>query len=256
MGQRKALPGSTSRDKSAVRKQIRGTKPVMTKTNKTEIAGETVIKRLKNENRNNKVEKVAPDVCVFSWRSMLAVVASLPPKQLQKLDSLTTIGSAGGESLSWDDFCGYEDVKVVLKRLLKLSGIQRREDDTVVEGGAKPPVSGGSMTSISDMSNSSATTVTSQAPPRLFPVNDICIKISLQKNQCAATLRESLQVSSDKVRGIVLHGPSGCGKSFLARIIAAEVVLACSFSIYLMQSSFPCFLNLFSSPESCLTFMG
>jgi hypothetical protein len=27
---------------------------------------------------------------VFSWRSMLSVISSLPPKQLQKLDSLVT----------------------------------------------------------------------------------------------------------------------------------------------------------------------
>lgn len=34
----------------------------------------------------------------FSWKSMLAVISSLPPKQLQRLDSLVTTGSSAGEN--------------------------------------------------------------------------------------------------------------------------------------------------------------
>jgi SpoVK/Ycf46/Vps4 family AAA+-type ATPase len=143
----------------------------------------------------------------FSWKSMLAVISSLPPKQLQKLDSLVTTGSSAGELLSWDDFCGYEEVKITLKRLLKLSTIHRTDND-LVEGDS---------VSHSVSTSSVRTSPTSTTVPDIMTITD-----RGQKNECTMTLRESLKVSSDKVRGIVLYGPSGCGKSFLARIIATE----------------------------------
>jgi DNA replication protein DnaC len=141
--------------------------------------------------------------------------------------------------LSWDDFCGYEEIRITLKRLLKLSTIHRR-DNVSVEGGISiidsiasdsPSVRTSSVHTSSARTSSVRTeaskvmtiTGTSQNTKKASTLlNDIK---SSQKNECTMTLRESLKVSSDKVRGIVLYGPSGCGKSFLARIIAAEVMI-------------------------------
>ena len=157
----------------------------------------------------------------FMWRSMLAVIASQPPRQLQRLSSIVA-GVGGGASstdglrgrLCWDDFGGYEEVKTVLKRLLKLS-----------RGGPTPAVptlppvplgsTGASTEGAHDDSDACGALRLAQPPtPTLVPAS---------ASNLAPTLRGYLKVSSDRVRGVVFHGPPGCGKSFLARIVAAEV---------------------------------
>ena len=141
---------------------------------------------------------------------MLSVIASLPPKQLQKLDSITSGTDLQGKSLSWEDFCGYDDVKIMLKKLLRMSKkemTEKKYETTDVLAKCDPSAS--------------------VPPPASLPATDLfsaLIPASVQglSPLPVQTLRQSLQISSDKVRGIVLYGPSGCGKSFLARIIAAE----------------------------------
>jgi hypothetical protein len=88
---------------------------------------------------------VAAGIRPLQWTTMLAAVATTPPMHLKKLDSLISGGavvSAGGSTqrgestghptssmqgatchrpLGWDDFAGYEDVKTVLKRLLRVA---------------------------------------------------------------------------------------------------------------------------------------
>ena len=157
----------------------------------------------------NYVEKT------FTWKTMLSVIASLPPKQLQKLDSIiSTVGEGGsGEILGWDSFCGYSDVKITLKKLLrastdkieiKIKGLDGIDDNNEEKQGVHV---------IPDSSILAAQAQTLSQP-----------HTSVHNKLPSMTLRESMQMTSDKVRGIVLYGPSGCGKSYLARIIASEVI--------------------------------
>jgi hypothetical protein len=128
----------------------------------------------------------------FAWRSMLAVVASHPPRQLRRLASIVagvgeaSAGSDNGVRLTWDDFGGYSGVKRDLQRLLRLS------DGDATTATASVAIGGGG---------------------GVWPVG-------------RPTLLQYLRVSGDRVRGVVLHGPPGCGKSYLARVVASEVSLA------------------------------
>ena len=139
----------------------------------------------------------------LSWKSMLLVLASLPPKQLKKLDFLSSGGSSDFGSVSWEDFHGYGEVKKKLRRLLKMakkdctlndqSDGDKRKDVFTIDG---------------------ADNITSKSTEFGGNSDNLVVRPSLT---------ESLKINSAKITGIVLHGPSGCGKSYLARIIASEV---------------------------------
>ena len=139
----------------------------------------------------------------LSWKSMLLVLASLPPKQLKKLDFLSSGGSSDFGTVSWDDFHGYAEVKKKLRRLLKMA----KKDNTLNEE------------------------CYSNWRKDIFTINetdDIEFKSTVFGGNSdnlliRPSLTQSLKINSAKITGIVLHGPSGCGKSYLARIIAAEV---------------------------------
>ena len=143
----------------------------------------------------NTAEKLQTKPCL-SWRSMLAVIASQPPRQLQQLSSIVAgVGGSDGArtNLTWDDFAGYDDVKQSLQRLINSSKIShtrlKSSQQTVCDQ--------------HDEKNSSHSTT------------------AIDSNQL--TLRGYLKITTSSMRGIVFHGQPGCGKSFLARIVAAEV---------------------------------
>jgi DNA replication protein DnaC len=126
----------------------------------------------------------------YTWLSMLSVVASLPPKQIQKIDFLTNSGGSGeNNAVSWIDFNGYEEIKEKIQRIIR--GMKKQKsmkklnpDNTHIKNN---PTAG----NLSEIASNS-------------------------KNL-------SLKASCNSVCGIVLYGPSGCGKTYLSRIIAAEV---------------------------------
>lgn len=63
----------------------------------------------------------------YTWLSMLSVVASLPPKQIQKIDFLTNSGGSDeSNAVSWIDFNGYEEIKEKIKRIIR--GIKKLKD--------------------------------------------------------------------------------------------------------------------------------
>ena len=69
MGQRKAISGTASQETSA---------------------------SAQSKQMTGRISSMIKGGDAFSWKSMLAVISSLPPKQLQKLDSLVTTGSSTG----------------------------------------------------------------------------------------------------------------------------------------------------------------
>ena len=140
----------------------------------------------------------------LSWKSMLLVLASLPPKQLKKLDFLSSGGSSDFGSVSWDDFHGYGEVKKKLKRLLKMA-----KKDSVLNDQSD----GEERKVVLEIGGTEKITLKSNA---LGGISDNLVALK-------PSLAQSLKMNSAKITGIVLHGPSGCGKSYLARIIANEV---------------------------------
>ena len=158
---------------------------------------------------------------MFNWKSMLSVIASVPPKQLQKLDSAvhTTGGGGDAEMLSWDSFCGYMDVKKLLKKLLGLSS-HRIEVEGVMKSGDKFDADKNEMNNSSVPEGSSILPV--QSSSNEVVVCDVNGPSTILQKQ-SLSLLQTMQMASNKVKGIVLYGPSGCGKSFLAKVIAAEV---------------------------------
>ena len=56
---------------------------------------------------------------------MLSVLASLPPKQLQKLDSIINNSLSNNVALSWCNFGGYNEEKKLLQKILKISKIEK-----------------------------------------------------------------------------------------------------------------------------------
>ena len=130
----------------------------------------------------------------LSWRSMLVVIASQPPRQLQQLSSIVAgVGGSDGAktNLTWDDFGGYDEIKQTLQRLInssKISNTRLKSSQQVVH----------------DQHDEKSTS------------NRAIDGTSL-------TLQSYLKITTSSMRGIVFHGQPGCGKSFLARIVAAEV---------------------------------
>ena len=145
------------------------------------------MKDKKNKNENDEI--------FFTWKSMLSVLASIPPKQLQKLDSIINNSLSNNVALSWCNFGGYNEEKKLLQKILKISKIEKK---TIADPGPISPQKNKSENNSQKLQN----------------------KLSEPK----ISLAQSLNISSEKVRGIVLYGPSGCGKSYLAKIIAAEVI--------------------------------
>ena len=130
----------------------------------------------------------------LSWRSMLAVIASQPPRQLQQLSSIVAgVGGSDGArtNLTWDDFGGYDDIKQSLQRLINSSKISN----------TRP--------------TSSQQTVLVQ--------HEVNTGSNVAIDSKQLTLQGYLKITTSSMRGIVFHGQPGCGKSFLARIVAAEV---------------------------------
>ena len=63
----------------------------------------------------------------YTWLSMLSVVASLPPKQIQKIDFLTNSGGSDeSNAVSWIDFNGYEEIKEKIQRVI--SGMKKHKN--------------------------------------------------------------------------------------------------------------------------------
>ena len=141
----------------------------------------------RNGNRNNEI--------FFTWKSMLSVLASLAPKQLQKLDSIINNSLSNNVALSWCNFGGYNEEKKLLQKILKISKIEKI---TIAD---PEPIS-----------------------PQKNKSENNSQKLQNKLSEPKISLAQSLNISSEKVRGIVLYGPSGCGKSYLAKIIAAEVI--------------------------------
>jgi hypothetical protein len=83
-------------------------------------------------------------------------------------------GESGGESLSWDDFCGYKEIKKNLKRLLSISKKENKKIDN--------PSSSDSL--LIDQTSLNPNPSPSPNPNPKSPM----------------TLRESLQLSNDKVK--------------------------------------------------------
>ena len=187
---------------------------------------------------------------------MLLVIASLPPKQLQKLESFLNGVTSEGSDLSWADYCGYEEIKIKLKRLLRST----KNEILPNENQYKPKIS--NFDSDSD-SNSNSSTNIIQHPDSSDKYNvknsddekrsDMLLKNSTDNtteenkfqtsSRSLSTLNQDQQQKQNqkqkikfqsmhgRVRGIVIHGPSGCGKSFLAKIFAAEVRLFRSWTL-------------------------
>ena len=185
---------------------------------------------------------------------MLLVIASLPPKQLQKLESFLNGVTSEGSDLSWADYCGYEEIKIKLKRLLRST----KNEILPKENQYKPKTS--NFDSDSDLNSNSSTNII-QHPDSSDKSNgensddekrsDVLLKNSTDNttegnkfqtsSRSLSTLNQDQQQKQNqkqeqkqkikfqsmhgRVRGIVIHGPSGCGKSFLAKIFAAEVRL-------------------------------
>jgi hypothetical protein len=186
---------------------------------------------------------------LFSWKSMLLVIASLPPRQLQKLDSFLNGVTSEGSDFSWVDFCGYEDIKTKMKRLLRSNKKEIKPNvNQRINSEAKELASNCDI-DVSKLSDSyeafSAENKNDiNIPQKLFDASDedkikekqfqISSRSFPNTNRQVEQNQELGQAQAQKikfqnmhgrVRGIVIHGPSGCGKSFLAKIFAAEVRL-------------------------------
>jgi hypothetical protein len=183
----------------------------------------------------------------FSWKSMLLVIASLPPRQLQKLDSFINGVTSEGSDLSWADYCGYEDVKTKMKRLLRstkneILPTSNRNIDLETAGLRSNSNSSTDILKLLDSCDVSSAVNKDDVKisDKLF---DYSSENMIQENQFQITSRPLSTLNQEqeqeqkkehkqklkfqnmhgRVRGIVIHGPSGCGKSFLAKIFAAEV---------------------------------
>ena len=175
---------------------------------------------------------------------MLFVIASLPPKQLQKLESFLNGVTSEGSDLSWADYCGYGEIKLKLKRLLrstkneilpnenqykpKTSNSDSDYDTNVIlhpECSDKYNVENSDNEKRSDMLLKNSTDNTTEE--NKFQTSSRSLSTLSQDQQQKQNQKQKIKFQSmhGRVRGIVIHGPSGCGKSFLAKIFAAEVRL-------------------------------
>jgi ATP-dependent protease Clp ATPase subunit len=154
----------------------------------------------------------------FSWKSMLLVIASLPPKQLQKLDSFINGVTSEGSDLSWADYCGYEDIKTKMKRLIRST-----KNEILPTSNRSIDVERTELKSTSNklFDNSSEHMIEENQSQ----ISSRSLSTSNQEQQQEHKRKLKFQNMHGRVRGIVIHGPSGCGKSFLAKIFAAEVRL-------------------------------
>ena len=161
------------------------------------------------------------DANTFNWKSMLSMIASVPPKQLQQLDSIVHTTGEGGdtEMLSWDNFCGYKDVKKQLRKLLGVSS-HRVEGQRIMDAENEFNADKNEINNCSVLEGSSFLPVQS-CSQEVVVCDGNHPSTVMQKT--SLSLLQTMQMASNKVKGIVLYGPSGCGKSFLAKIIAAEV---------------------------------
>jgi ABC-type glutathione transport system ATPase component len=158
----------------------------------------------------------------FSWKSMLLVIASLPPKQLQKLDSFINGVTSEGSDLSWSDYRGYEDIKTKMKRL-----IGSIKNEILPTSNRSIDVERAELISTANklFDNSSEHMIEenqSQISSRSLSTSN---QEQQQEQKQEHKRKLKFQNMHGRVRGIVIHGPSGCGKSFLAKIFAAEVRL-------------------------------
>ena len=143
-----------------------------------------------NKNEDEEEKEGSNGRNEYTWLSMLSVVASLPPKQIQKIDFLTNSGGLDeNNAVSWIDFNGYEEIKEKIQRTLR--GMKKQKN-----------------------------------MKKLHPDNSHVRNNQIAGNlsESASNSKNlSLKGSCNSVCGIVLYGPSGCGKTYLSRIIAAEV---------------------------------
>ena len=154
---------------------------------------------LKNEeiNENNK----------YSWQSMLAVVASLPPKQITKIDFLTNSSTVENNAVSWEDFYGYEEIKIKIQRILR--GMKKQKNSNFFN---------------KDIINTKNNQIQSNLSENISDsTHNLPNNKSAEQHLVKSSTNKSLRMSNNSVCGIVLYGPSGCGKTFLSRIIASEV---------------------------------
>ena len=154
---------------------------------------------LKNEeiNENNK----------YSWQSMLAVVASLPPKQITKIDFLTNSSTVENNAVSWEDFYGYEEIKIKIQRILR--GMKKQKNSNFFN---------------KDIINTKNNQIQSNLSENISDsTHNLHNNKSAEQHLVKSNINKSLKVSNNSVCGIVLYGPSGCGKTFLSKIIASEV---------------------------------
>ena len=107
--------------------------------------------------------------------------------------------------MSWCNFGGYNEEKKLLQKILKISKVEK------IRIADPEPIS-----------------------PQKNKSENNSQKLQNKSSEPKISLAQSLNISSEKVRGIVLYGPSGCGKSYLAKIIAAEVIY---FEIYFVKLS-------------------
>lgn len=161
-----------------------------------------------NNHKNEENNENSKNNDKYSWQSMLAVVASLPPKQITKIDFLTNSSTVENNAVSWDDFYGYEEIKINIQRILRGIKKQKKYDffkkdiidtkNNQIQSNSSENTSG----STNDTNNKKTTA-----------------QHFVKSNKNSKTLK----VSNNSVCGIVLYGPSGCGKTFLSKIIASEV---------------------------------
>jgi DNA replication protein DnaC len=153
---------------------------------------EDMIEDKSGNKKENYDEKEKNGRNEYTWLSMLSVVASLPPKQIQKIDFLTNSGGSDENSaVSWIDFNGYEEIKEKLQRILR--GMKKQKNMKKLN------------------------------PDNSHIKNN---QIACNSSEIASNSKNlSLKGSCNSVCGIVLYGPSGCGKTYLSRIIAAEVCI-------------------------------
>lgn len=150
---------------------------------------------IEDKNDNYSETKENNERNEYTWLSMLSVVASLPPKQIQKIDFLTNSGGSDeNNAVSWIDFNGYEDIKEKIQRIIR--GMKKQKN-------------------VKKFNPDNSHIKNNQLAGNLSEI------ASNSKNL-------SLKGSCNSVSGIVLYGPSGCGKTYLSRIIAAEVCMKLS----------------------------